>query len=85
MKEYKVGIPTYYTKYHIDGMRFLLNNLNGVEFVREELTDSCVANEKEIAIYVKLADEYVLQCLQTLVDCEAFTLCPVSVEQTSLF
>lgn len=84
MKEYKIGIATYYKKSHINGMRLLLNKLKGVEVVREEITVSCIDNEEEVAIYVKLADEDALQCLQAIADFDAFTLRPVTTEQTNL-
>lgn len=84
MKEYKIGIATYYSKSYINGMRLLLNKLKGVEVVREELTVSCVDNVEEVAIYVKLIDEDALQCLQLAADFDAFTLCPITTEQANL-
>lgn len=76
---YRVKLPTYYTEEHVTSMRFLLNNLNGVEVIREETSEDC------INIIVKLDNEDVIECLQDLSDCDVFGFSKDSIEQTNLF
>lgn len=84
MFDYKVSIPTYYTKNRIENIRFLLNNLKGLEIVREDVSKD-IHNDDWIEIYVKFADVKIIHCLETLAGFGVFDVYSVGYNQTNLF